>query len=61
MEPDEIVMIDGMRVTSAARAVVDIARTAELESAVAPWRTRPCDFGHDASSGRHRAGSASGV
>jgi hypothetical protein len=28
-------MIDGVRVTSAARAVVDIARTAEFESAVA--------------------------
>jgi hypothetical protein len=35
LEPDDVVVIDGVRVTSAARAVVDIARTAAFAPAVA--------------------------
>jgi len=35
LEPDEIVVIDDVRVTSAARTVVDVARTVEFAPAVA--------------------------
>ena len=35
VDPDEVVVIDGVPVTSAARAVVDVARTAAFEPAVA--------------------------
>ena len=35
LEPDDVVVIDGLRVTSVARTVVDIARTAEFAPAVA--------------------------
>lgn len=35
LEPDEVVLVDGVRVTSPARTVVDIARTLPFEQAVA--------------------------
>lgn len=35
LAPDEVVEVDGMLVTSAARTVIDIARTARLDAAVA--------------------------
>ena len=44
LEPDEIVVIDDVRVTSAARTVVDVARTVEFAPAVAR-PTRPCGPG----------------
>ncbi|MEV0028696.1 hypothetical protein [Nocardia sp. NPDC050793] len=34
IEPDEVVRIDGLRVTSAARTVIDLARTVPFEQAV---------------------------